>query len=234
MVGSLVLNQCIEDRGIDRIYVYGRKAVPVVDPVAEFGLEKRPRKGWEPRFQQFISGNFEEFPKELRKRLREVEVVYFCLGAYTGQHESEVFEQITVSYPLALARALQQAGATPTFVLLSGAGAKRSGHSMYEFARYKGRAERELLKLFPESFVAVRPGYIYPTYPREEPNKNYERMKRWYPALKAVFPKASITSQELALVFQWVGMNKETHSLGNALENKELLALIKKHHLRKE
>lgn len=229
-----MLNQCIEDRGIDRIYVYGRKAVPMVDPVEEFGLEKRPRKGWEPRFQQFVSEHFEEIPKTLRERLSEVDVVYFCLGAYTGQHESALFEKITVDFPVALGRALVKAGAKPTFVLLSGAGAKRSGRSMFEFGRLKGRAERELLKLFPMRFLAVRPGYIFPVYPREEPNKNYERMKKWYPLLKAVFPNASITSQDLAIAMQWAGMHMEDQGLGSILDNRQLLNLLKKHQLRIE
>lgn len=227
MVGSQVLTEALLSTDVERVFVYGRTPVPMVDPLKEFNLDYKPRPGFEARYKEYNSPNFLSFPKAFLEELNRVEVVYFCLGVYTGAVEREEFRKITYEYPVALARALKKAGAKPHFVLLSGQGADRKERSRMMFAKDKGAAENALSKLFPGNFTALRPSYIYPVLEREEPNKNYERFRKWYPFLKILGKNFSITSNQLAQTMFYVGMHKSEEQIPEVLENKHLIQLHK-------
>jgi len=127
-----------------------------------------------------------------------VDHILFCLGVYTGAVKRELFREITVDYPVELARKHLEANPKGSFTLLSGQGADRSEKSRMMFAEDKGAAENLLSTMYAGTFYTLRPGYIYPVEKREEPNFGYKLSRSLYPLLKHLGPKFSITSHQLA------------------------------------
>ena len=66
------------------------------------------------------------------------------------------------------------------------------------FAKDKGIAENYIIsKNFKQTYI-FRPAYIYPIEKRQEPNFAYKIMREIYPLFKRIYPKAVITSNDLA------------------------------------
>mgnify|MGYP001161590040 FL=1 len=205
MVGSQVLLLAVASDHVSKVIVYGRRSV---------GLQHA-------KLEEYLSPEFMKFPEELD--LSKVDHILFCVGVYTGAVKRDVFREITVDYPVALAHAHTSANPSGLFTLLSGAGADRSEKSRMMFAEDKGAAENKLSSLYPDRFYTLRPGYIYPVEKRSEPNFSYRLSRKMYPLLKLLGPKYSITSHQLAEgIFNSVQNNPEQETL----ENNEILQYI--------
>jgi uncharacterized protein YbjT (DUF2867 family) len=208
MVGSLVLKNALASEHISKVIVYGRSSV-------DFEHDK---------MKEFLSPVFTQFPVSMLKELPSIDHVLFCVGVYTGAVKRDVFRQITVDYPVELAKKHLLANPNGCFSLLSGQGADRSEESRMMFAKDKGQAENILSGLYNGSFFTFRPGYIYPVESRTEPNFSYRISRLLYPLLKNLGPKFSITSHQLAK-----GILKSVTLLPTKeiLENHEILNYLK-------
>ena len=182
MVGSHVLKLALASDKITKVIVYGRSSV-------DFDHEK---------MEEFLSPVFTQFPVDLLDQMGKVDHILFCVGVYTGAVKRELFREITVDYPVELARKHLEANPKGSFSLLSGQGADRSEKSRMMFAEDKGAAENLLSTMYAGTFYTFRPGYIYPVEKREEPNFSYKLSRSLYPLLKYLGPKFSITSHQLA------------------------------------
>jgi len=207
MVGSHVLKLALAFDQISKVIVYGRSSV-------DFEHEK---------MVEYLSPIFTQFPVDLLVEMGTVDHILFCLGVYTGAVKRELFREITVDYPVELARKHLEANPKGSFTLLSGQGADRSEKSRMMFAEDKGAAENLLSTMYAGTFYTLRPGYIYPVEKREEPNFGYKLSRSLYPLLKHLGPKFSITSHQLAEgIFTSVLRTPEQE----ILENHEILNYI--------
>jgi nucleoside-diphosphate-sugar epimerase len=205
MIGGLVLNHCLH--------------CPEVASVTS--LVRRASGTQHEKLKEVIVDNFLKLD-EGAIYFTSVDVVFYCLGIYTGAVDREEFRKITVDYPETLGKVLRKKSPNLKFCLLSGAGVDRREHSRIMFAQDKGTIENRLSKMGFKSFHAFRPAYIYPVKPRKEPNLSYKIMRFIYPLLKLLGPSVSIKSTELAAAMFEVGIN------GSDLEiigNKEMLKL---------
>lgn len=157
----------------------------------------------------------------------EVDVVYYCLGVYTGAVNENEFRKITVDYPVALAKHIVNTSPNTTFCLLSGQGADRTERSRIMFARDKGAAENQLSATGFKAFYSFRPSYIYPSVPRKEPNIFYTISRIFYPLIKLLGNNMSVTSEKLAAAMFEVGMNGYEKEI---LENKDIRLLKSGNH----
>ena len=153
-----------------------------------------------------------------------VDIVYYCLGVYTGATSTELFRQITVDYPEVLARVLRKKSPNLIFCLLSGAGAGRNEKSRMMFAKDKGAIENRLSSMGFRSFHTFRPGYIYPVTKRQEPNFSYRLMRILYPVLRMFGDNASIKSTDLAASMFSVGLHGSNLEI---YENRDILKTLK-------
>ena len=182
MVGSHVLKLALASNQISKVIVYGRSSV-------DFEHEK---------MVEYLSSIFTQFPVDLLAHMGDVDHILFCVGVYTGAVKRDLFREITVDYPVELARKHLEVNPKGSFSLLSGQGADRSEKSRMMFAEDKGAAENLLSTMFAGTFYTFRPGYIYPVEKREEPNFSYKLSRSLYPLLKHLGPKFSITAHQLA------------------------------------
>ncbi len=153
----------------------------------------------------------------------KIDSAYFCIGVYTGQVPDTQFKNITVNYAIAFAKQLKVNSPTARFCFLSGAGADRTEKSKTAFALYKGIAENGIIETGLE-YYNFRPGYIYPSTPRKEPNLMYKIMRGFYPFIKIFGTKYSITSTNLAKAMFLIGLLGTDKKI---LENRDIVNFVK-------
>lgn len=204
MIGGMILDECLKSNKIGRVTTIGRKQLPA-----------------HPKLTQIIPENMSE-PTTYLKDVGRFDVCYYCIGVYTGQVPKDEFIKITVDMPVAFARALYNESPHCHFVLLSGDGADRTGKRSLLFAKQKGIAENELLKIgFPHVYCC-RPGYIYPDSARKEPNVAYAVIKKLYPLISFFYPLFGIRSGQLARAMFNIGL---LDSAQNVFTHRDLLRL---------
>lgn len=202
MVGSLILNQCLNSSEISQVV----------------SLVRKPTELKNPKLNEVVIQNFEDYSAHT-DLFQDVKIAFFCIGVYTGQVADDLFKKITVDYSVQFAHAVKDNSPSATFCLLSGAGADRTEKSRTSFARYKGMSENQIHAM-GLTFYTFRPGYIYPVTPRVEPNMMYTISRKLYPLLKMFGKNTSIKSTELAKAMYNVGLGGASKEV---LENRDIL-----------
>ncbi len=207
MVGSNVLHECIQSSEIGHIISFVRKST---------GLSHS-------KLQEVVLPDFLDYSAQVNL-FKEVDIVYFCIGVYTGAVSKERFKEITVDYTIAFADMLKAHSPQARFCFLSGAGADRSEKSSMIFAKTKGMAENYLLSHLKNAH-SLRPAYIYPVEPRKEPNFSYRLFRGLYPLFKCLGKNASIPSTDLAKAMFYVGLKGADLDI---FENKDMLDFLER------
>lgn len=207
MIGGQLLQLCIDDADVSSI----------------ISLVRRPSADVHPKVKEVV---IEDFVKIAIAdvNLADVDIVYFCIGVYTGAVPREEFRKITVDYPVSLATAIKKVNTDLTFCLLSGQGADRSEKSKIMFAKDKGVAENQLAAMGFKAFYTFRPGYIYPSKPRKEPNFSYAFFRFMYPMIQLLGSNMSVKSHELAAVMHEVAKHGDKKEIW---ENKDIVSRFK-------
>lgn len=202
MVGNHLLEICINSNEIEKIFILSRK----------------PIQNKHQKIQEILIDDFMNYD-EVISNFKHVDVVFFCIGVYTGTVNRETFRKITIDYPVAIAKAVYTYSPASKFILLSGAGADRTEKSKLMFAKDKGIAENKLHEIYGDNFHSARPGYIYPVVKRNEPNVSYAFFRLFYPIIRLLGKKLSITSLELANAMFVMGMKQQRQTI---FENDEM------------
>ena len=202
MVGGKILQLCLNSDKVSEIV----------------SLVRKPTNTKHEKYKEVVVADFLHY--EVQSSLfTEIDIVFYCLGTYTGTLPTNEFRKVNVDYPLNLAKAVHSKSPNAVFCLLSGQGADRSEKNSMQFARDKGAIENALSNLNFKAFYAFRPGYIYPTTKRKEPNFFYVLSRYIYPIIKLLGKNLSITDLQLAKVMFAVGLNGYPKEI---LENKDM------------
>ncbi len=205
MVGGSSLHICLENNDVSMVTSIGRRNTGIQNP----------------KLREVVHDNFLGLAG-MENELKDQGLALYCLGAYTGTVPDDEFRRITLDYTLAFAEALKAHSPQAVFCFLSGQGADQTEQSRMAFARYKGTAEKALLKIgFPRVHI-FRPGYIYPVTPRKEPNLVYRVSRVLYPVLRRVYPNIGISSEALARAMVHAGLYGTGEHKNPVLENKDI------------
>eukprot|EP01029_Cantina_marsupialis_P029307 TRINITY_DN780083_c0_g1_i1.p1 TRINITY_DN780083_c0_g1~~TRINITY_DN780083_c0_g1_i1.p1 ORF type:complete len:222 (+),score=55.82 TRINITY_DN780083_c0_g1_i1:111-776(+) len=208
MVGNLVLKKCIESAKVGQITVFGRRSMELED--------KKLREVIVPSFDDYDYSD---------PAFKDVDVVYYCVGVYTGTVSREEFAKITIDYPERMGLAIEPKERV-RFCLLSGQGADRKEKSRFMFAKDKGIVENKLSAMGFGSFHAFRPGYIHPVEKRKDPSFTYTMFRKMYCLIKLFGKNAHIKSDELADGIFYGGMNGIEKEI---LENRDIVEIVAEH-----
>lgn len=209
MIGGLVLQYALSDPGVSSVTTIGRRSVGFDNPK----LREIGRKDF---------SNFGSIEAELLGH----DVALFCLGAYTGTMPDADFRKVTVDYTVGFANTFFSASPTASFCFLSGQGADQTEKSRIAFARYKGMAENALLGVgFPQVHI-FRPGYIYPSTPRTEPNLTYRIMRSLYPVVRRIYPNIGLSSEDLSRAMLQAGLEGTPGHDSPVLENRDIRRFV--------
>ena len=203
MIGRLIIDRAIQSQKIDQI----------------ISIVRTETNHYHDKLTQVSKSDFTDWQSV---NFRDIDVVFFCLGVYTGSVTDPEFKRITVDFPVSLAQEYKKQNPNGRFILLSGQGSDRTEQSRVSFARYKGMAENQIAELKFAQFNSFRPAYIYPVTPRNEPNLGY-KISRWlYPLIKKLGPNYSITSEQLADAMLTAALTKQPEQI---IENKSILEI---------
>ena len=86
MIGSLVLEHCLQSQEISRVISLVRRSSTVTHP----------------KLQEVVIEDFLDLDQHA-EHWDSVDIVFYCLGVYTGAVNKELFRQVTVDYPETLA-----------------------------------------------------------------------------------------------------------------------------------
>ena len=206
MVGGILLRLCLQSDEILEIV----------------SLVRKPTNIKHEKYNEIVVNDFLNYDNYMHL-FNDINIVFYCLGAYTGSVPSDEFRKINYDYPLHLAKAIHVKSTDAVFCLLSGQGADRTEKSGMQFARDKGAIENALSAMSFKLFFTFRPGYIYPTIKRVEPNFFYTLSRYIYPLIKLLGNNLSITDVQLAKTMFVVGLNGYSKEI---LENKDMIQLV--------
>ncbi len=205
MIGSLLLQKALDSSEVKKVT----------------SIVRKPSGKKHDKLIEIIHDNFLDF-SPIKEYFKNQDVCFYCIGAYTGSVPKDKFREITVGYTEAFAKTLRDNSPQTNFCFLSGQGADVTEKSAMQFARDKGRAENYLQQLQFVEFHSFRPGYIYPSFARTEPNVSYKIMKALYKPVSTLYPNIGLSSMDLSSAMFKVGMQGYSEKI---LENKTIRSI---------
>lgn len=207
LVGAEVVRQAILDDDIDQVTCLVRKAGSIQHPKVKY----------------IVHDNFLDY-SSLMPILKEQDACIWALGTSQTQVSKEKYHEITYDYVIAAARAMVTANSNITFLFVSGGGADSTETSKRLFARVKGMAENELLRMNIKKLIIARPGAIRPVHKNKNAPFLYKLILPLFPAMQMLTPSKVINSARLALALLFLLKKNMTKQI---LENPDLQALVK-------
>jgi len=184
MVGQGVLRECLLDAGVTRVVALGRT----------------PTGQTHPKLREIVHGDLLDL-STVEDQLTGLDACFYSLGASAAGLSEAEYARINYEMTLAVAATLVRLNPTMTFVYVSGAGTDSSERGRVVWARVKGRTENALLRLPFKAAYMLRPGLIVPMHGVRSKTRLYRAfytvMTPLLPLLKALFPRAIITTEQL-------------------------------------
>ncbi|MEN9963317.1 MAG: hypothetical protein RL582_412 [Bacteroidota bacterium] len=202
MIGNEILQLCLHSTDVKSIISITRKKIDAVSP----------------KLKQIIHSDMLHLDG-ISDELKNIDVVFYCLGAYTGTVSTEELFKITVNLTRSFTDCIVKQNPSVDISFLSGQGADNSETSKIPFAKAKGMAENHLLKSGLKNVFLFRPGYIYPVTKRKEPNAMYRIFRAIYPIVSLIYPNIGLDSKTLAKAMFKAGLTENGRRI---FENKDI------------
>jgi uncharacterized protein YbjT (DUF2867 family) len=184
MVGQGAMRECLLDGGVTHVVTLGRT----------------PTRQTHPKLREIVLGDLLDL-SAVEDQLTGLDACFYTLGASAAGLSEAEYARINYEMTLAVAETLARLNPSMTFVYVSGAGTDRSERGRVMWARVKGRTENALLRLPFKAAYMLRPGIIVPMHGVRSKTKLYRVfytvMTPLLPILKALFPRAIITTEQL-------------------------------------
>ena len=187
MVGQGVMRECLLDGGVARVVTLGRRATGAANS----------------KVRELVHADlFHLAPIE--QELARLDACFYCLGATAAGKSEAEYAWINYDMTLAVAETLARVDPDMTFIYVSGMGTDSTERGRTMWARVKGRTENALLRLPFKAAYMLRPGIILPMHGIKSRTTLYRvfysLMTPLYPALRALFPRAITTTEQLGQV----------------------------------
>ena len=184
MVGQGVLRECLLDADVQQVLSVGRSAT-----------EQKHAK-----LRELTVADFTNF-EPIADQLRGYDACFFCLGVSSAGMKEAEYRHITYDVTLAAAQTLLRHNPNMTFVYVSGTGTDSSEKGRTMWARVKGETENALLRLPFNAAYMFRPGAIQPLHGIRSKTRLYRAgyvvMAPLWPVLRALFPRSTITTEQV-------------------------------------
>lgn len=172
MVGGGALLECLDDPRVSSVLAVSRRSCGVRHSKLKEALA-------EDLFR--LEG--------VRASFAGADACFFCLGVSVfGLSEAE-YARVTHDLTLSVAREILEAGASPVFCYVSGAGTDSTERGPVMWARVKGRTENALLALPFRAAYMLRPGFIQPLRGVESKTRLYRAFYTVLAPLAGLLPR---------------------------------------------
>lgn len=177
MVGSGVLQVCLENARVASVLVVGRSPCGVVHP----------------KLVEIIHQDFFDY-STIQDWWAGYDGCFFCLGVSSVGMDEAKYRRLTYDLTLAAARSMAAANRDLMFCYVSGQGTDSSERGRTMWARVKGATENALLGLPFKAAYMFRPGYIQPMKGVRSKTRLYRVfyvvLSPLYPVFRQLFPGA--------------------------------------------
>ena len=184
MIGSGVLQSCLEDAAVAAVLVIGRSSCGRSHP----------------KLQEILHPDFYDY-SAIQGRLSGYNACLFTLGVSAVGMKEEAYAHITYDLTLAAASAVLAANPGCSFAYVSGQGTDSSEKGRIMWARVKGRIENKLLAMPFQPATMFRPGGIQPMQGVASKTRLYRimylLMGPFMPLMVKYMPAAMTTSERL-------------------------------------
>ena len=181
MVGEGVLLECLENSGVEKVLVVGRRHSGYTSPKLE-GLiipdlsDPTPASG-----------------------LAGYDACFFCAGVSSVGKSEEEYYKLTYELTTRFAEKFKEQNPykSLTFCYVSGYGTDSSEKGRSMWARVKGKTENKLIEMFGTGAHMFRPGYMKPVKGQKNVLKFYFGWQLFYPVVKLLLPRFTCTLNEV-------------------------------------
>ncbi len=209
MVGDGLLLECLSNSNVTEVLVIGRKPCGRVHP----------------KLKEIVHSNMYDI-SPLADQLTGYNACFFCLGTTSVGKSEEEYAKITRTLAVDFAKTLLEKNSSMTFCFISGSGTDSTEKSTTMWARVKGKAENDLMKLPFKNVYCFRPGFMNPSEGQNNVQSAYKYLGWLYPAARRLFPGFVSTMREVALSMIYsvlYGYEKQV------LEVRDMVELAKRH-----
>jgi uncharacterized protein YbjT (DUF2867 family) len=147
MVGQGVLRECLVDPGVETVLSIGRSPLGVQHP----------------KLREIRHNDFTDYAA-IEPQLAGYDACFFCLGVSSIGMAEERYRHLTYDITLAAARTLVRLNPAMVFTYVTGRGTDSTEKGPLMWARVKGKAENDLLKLPFKAAYMFRPPGIQPLH----------------------------------------------------------------------
>jgi uncharacterized protein YbjT (DUF2867 family) len=147
MVGQGVLRECLLDADVESVLAVGRSPTGQSDP----------------KLRELVHDNFTDF-SAIEPQLTGYDACFFCLGVSSVGMDEEKYRHLTYDITLAAATTVARLNPGMVFTYVTGRSTDSTEQGPMMWARVKGKAENDLLKLPFKSAYMFRPAGIQPLH----------------------------------------------------------------------
>ncbi len=205
--GSAVVHEALLDPDVTKVTVVSR----------------RPLGTKHEKLDVILHEDFTDWTS-LRSKLEGHDAMIWCLGIAQGKVSREEYERITYDYAVAAAKMLSEINPKMRLCFLSGSGADSKEKSFILFARVKGRAENELMRILPSTWC-FRAGHIVPLDERPDRSLGERFFDAIAPSLRVLSKNIMIEAEVLARALIRVAKRGDVEQ--HVLENVAIVELGK-------
>lgn len=181
MVGEGVLLECLSNPIVEEILI----------------INRRPYEGTRnAKLKEIIVSDFFNL-ENVKDQLKGYDACFYCAGKSSVGMNEEDYKHITYDTVISFAETLLNFNPTMTFCHVSGTGTDSTEKGKVMWARIKGKAENDLMKLQFKRVYNFRPALMKPTKGQRYLS-GYNKMYPFlYPVLRLFMPGKACTIQEI-------------------------------------
>lgn len=181
MVGEGILLECLSNPNVEEILIVNR----------------RPYEGKRNfKLKEVIVSDFFNL-EEVKDELKGYDSCFYCAGKSSVGMNEQDYTQITYNTVMLFAKTLLSLNPGMTFCHVSGASTDSSEKGKVMWARIKGKAENDLMKLSFKAVYNFRPALMKPTAGQKYLSGYNKMYPALYPILSLFIPNKACTIQEI-------------------------------------
>tara|TARA_B100000927_G_scaffold131326_1_gene105681 strand:+ start:1972 stop:2646 length:675 start_codon:yes stop_codon:yes gene_type:complete len=181
MVGKSVLQECINDKRVNTIYLINRTSVDLKSP----------------KISEFIISNFLEVD-ELKNNIKNCDACFHCMGITSFGQRPKYYYKVTFEMTKAITDLVYSINLNSIMTYVSGEGTSTKENSKIAWANVKGKAENYILNRGLKDAYMIRLGLLIPENGVRAKTKLYDLfytlMRPFYPIMK-LLPSITTSSK---------------------------------------
>ena len=213
MVGKSVLQECINDERINKIYLISRSKIDIKNP----------------KITELIIKDF-LLVKNIKSKIKNCDACFHCMGITSFGHSKKYYYKVTYEMTKLITDLVYEINSNAVMTYVSGEGTNTKENSKITWANVKGKTENYILNKGLKDSYMIRLGLLIPENGIKAKtrlyNLFYTLMIPFYPLLK-MLPSITTSSKLGKAMINCIYFPSKDKYLGNMEINKLYAAHLK-------